>query len=164
MAVSAVPESTAPLLRLVIDARLINVLWTRNIQYISIKSLRLIPGPKLLFWTVDSQILLTSMRLWGCGRPWKQPRIMILRLLLSVDENSYGKIATHVVVGCDGYSCSSFCDKAMLAVCMESHIMCFAASLFGDATSHGRLALLIEAFIRYISGHWASTAEDTSTT
>ena len=56
MAVSAVPESTAPLLRLVIDARPINVFAAsdkRNVQYISIKSLRLIPGPKSLFWTVD---------------------------------------------------------------------------------------------------------------
>ena len=42
--------------------------------------------------------------------------------------------------------------------------MRFAASPFGHATSHGRLALLIEAFIRYISGRWASTEEDTSTT
>ena len=38
---------------------------------------------------------------------------MILRLLLSVDENSYRTIATHVV-GCDGYSCSSGCQLLVL--------------------------------------------------
>ena len=146
MAVSAVPKSTDPFWRLVTDARPVNVFADKwNVKYISIKSLRLILGPKSLFWTVDLKSAYHLCVLGGCGRPWKQ----ILRWLLSVDEKSYRKIATYVV-GCDGYSCSSFCDKAMLAVCMESHIMRFAATPFGHATSHGPLALLVEAFIRYI--------------
>ena len=134
MAVSAVPKSTDPFWRLVTDARPVNVFADKwNVKYISIKSLRLILGPKSLFWTVDLKSAYHLCVLGGCGRPWKQ----ILRWLLSVDEKSYRKIATYVV-GCDGYSCSSFCDKAMLAVCMESHIMRFAATPFGHRAATPR--------------------------
>ena len=53
--------------------------------------------------------------------------------------------------GCDGYTCSSFCDKAMLADSIDGRIMRFGATPFGHATSHGPLAIITEAFIRYIS-------------
>jgi len=53
MAVSAVPKTTAPFYRLVTDARPVNVFADKwNVKYISIKTLRLILGPKSLFWTV----------------------------------------------------------------------------------------------------------------
>ena len=68
MAVSAVPESGAPLLRLVIDTRPINLFADKwNVQYISIKSLRLIPGPKSLFWTVDLKSSKHLCVFWGCS-------------------------------------------------------------------------------------------------
>ena len=52
--------------------------------------------------------------------------------------------------GCYGYTCSSFCDKAMLAVCIEGHIMRFVATPFRHAASHGPLAIITDAFIQGI--------------
>jgi len=147
MAVSAVPKATAPFWRLVTDARPVNVFADKwNVKYMSIKTLRLILGPKSLFWSIDLKSAYHLTVLGGCGRPWK----IIFRWLLSVDERSY-KLIRSKVYGCDGYDCSSCCDKAMLAVCMEGHIMRFGATPFGHATSHGPLAILTEAFVRYIS-------------
>ena len=147
MAVSAVPKTTAPFYRLVTDARPVNVFADKwNVKYISIRTLRLILGPKSHFWTVDLKAAYHLTVLGGCGRPW----VVILRWLLSVDERSY-KLIRSRVYGCDGYTCSSFCDKAMLAVCIDGHIMRFGATPFGHATSHGPLAIITEAFIRYIS-------------
>ena len=48
--------------------------------------------------------------------------MVILRWLLSVDERAY-KLIRSRVYGCDGYAYSSFCDKAMLAVCIEGNTL-----------------------------------------
>ena len=143
--VVGVPKSTAPFGRLVTDARPVHVFADKwNVKYISIKSLRLILGPIMLFSIVDLKFAYHLCVLGRCRRPWNQ----IFRWLLSVDEKTYRKIATYVI-GRVGYSCSSFCDKAM-PVCIGSHIMRFAATPIGHATSHGSLALLAEAIIRNI--------------
>ena len=82
MAVGAVPKSTDPFWRLVTDARPVNVFADKwNVKYISIRSLRLILGPKMLFWTVDLKSAYHLCVLGGCGRPWKK----ILRWLSSED-------------------------------------------------------------------------------
>ena len=74
----------------------------------------------------------------------------ILRWLLSEDGKTYELLRSRVYC-CDCSDCSLGCDKSMLAGCLASHYMRCAATPFGHATSQGPLALLTEAFIRYIS-------------
>ena len=72
MAVSAVSKATPPFRRLVTDARPVNEFADKwNVKYMSIKSLRLILGPKPPFWTVDLKAAYHRTVLGGCGRPWK---------------------------------------------------------------------------------------------
>ena len=109
----AVPKSTDPFWRLVTDARPVNVFADKwNVKYISIRSLRLILGPKMLFWTVDLKSAYHLCVLGGCGRPWKK----ILRWLSSEDGKTYELLRSRIY-GCDGSDCSLGCDKSMLAVC-----------------------------------------------
>jgi hypothetical protein len=53
--------------------------------------------------------------------------------------------------GCGPGDCLGFCDKSLMAICVEGHVGRFAAAQFGHKVSNTGLAVLTDAVVKYAS-------------
>ena len=79
--------------------------------------------------------------------------VTIVRWILSQSGESYRPMLSRIY-GCTVWTCGGSCEKAMSGICLSGHVMRLASAQFGKKTSHGPLAVITDALIKYIMRMW----------
>ena len=147
LAAGAVPKSTPPFWRLVIDCRPINEMADKwRVRYVSIKSLGLILGYNSIFCVLDLDAAYHLTVMQGCPRGWQR----VVRWILAKTGDRYEPLESKHF-GCEDHNCGVGCDRSMMGLNLSGHICRLEATPFGHTTSHGPLAVIVECFVAYLS-------------
>jgi hypothetical protein len=148
--IGAVPKSTFPWWRLILDCRYSNQFIDRwPIRYLSLQALSLLLSKNCFFAVADIKAAYLLTRLGGCGRP----PFKVKRFKQNECQNGYVEWEGEQA-GCTTSSCGRLCDKSALGFAAEGHVMRAACTPFGMAVSHGTLAILTDAVQSYVIRRW----------
>lgn len=148
--IGAVPKSTFPWWRLILDCRYSNQFidpWPN--RYLSLAVLSLLLRKNCFFGVADIKAAYLLTRLGGCGRP----PFKVKRFKTNECQNGYVEWEGEQM-GCSPSSCGRLCDKSALGFAAEGHVMRAACTPFGMAVSHGTLAILTNAVQSYVIRRW----------
>ena len=148
--IGAVPKSTPPWWRLILDCRYSNKFidpWP--MRYLSLAGLSLLLSKNCFFCVEDIQAAYLLTRLGGCGR---RP-VKIKRFKHNECQNGYVEWEGEMT-GCTPADCGRLCDKSILGFAAAGHVMRAACTPFGMAVSHGTLAIITNAVQQYVIRRW----------
>ena len=148
--IGAVPKSTAPWWRLILDCRYSNRFidpWP--IRYLSMAMLSLLLSKNCFFCVADIKAAYLLTRLGGCGRP----PVKVKRYKTNESQNGYVEWEGETM-GCTSATCGRLCDKSAMGFAADGHIMRAASTPFGMAISHGTLAIITDAVQSYVIRRW----------
>ena len=148
--IGAVPKSTPPWWRLILDCRYSNKFidpWP--VRYLSLAGLSLLLSRNSFFCVEDIQAAYLLTRLGGCGR---RP-VKVKRFKHSECQNGYVEWEGEMT-GCSPSDCGRLCDKSALGFAAAGHVMRAACTPFGMAVSHGTLTIITNAVQQYVVRRW----------
>jgi hypothetical protein len=142
-----VSENSAPWHRLITDGRAINVYaFAWRIQYITVMDICLMLGSLSLMTVRDLRAAYHLVKYGGCNGMAS----FFLRWI--TNHSGTGYVAKRSMrAGCDPGSCNGFCDKSLMAICVEGHVGRFSATQFGHKVSNTGLAVITDAVVAYAS-------------
>ena len=151
----AVSKNSMPFLRLITDARKINIFaesW--RVKYTTISQICLMLGPCAIFWIRDLSNAYHLVRLAGCRGDTRE----IVRWITNADGTGYERQFV-LQSGCSPADCLGFCDKSLFGISIADHVLRLAVTQYGHKTSHGPLSVLTDAVCVYASRHHNIAAE-----
>ena len=147
LALGAVPKNTAPLRRLITDARPINKYAERwRVKYATVQEICMMLTLCALMWIRDLSNAYHLVRLGGCRGGTRK----LLRWITNRDGTGYDPAPTFES-GCGPGSCLGFCDKSMFGMCAAGVVGRFAVAQFGHTVSNGPLWVLTNTVCSYAS-------------
>ena len=145
LALGSVPKNTAPLRRLITDARPINIYADKwRVKYATVQEVCLILTLCALMWIRDLRNAYHLVRLGGCRGSTRK----LLRWVTNRDGTGY-EAAPTFESGCNTSNCLGFCDKSMFGMCAAGHVARFAVCQFGHKVSNGPLWVLTNTVCAY---------------
>jgi hypothetical protein len=147
LACGAVDKASAPWWRLITDARPVNVFaFSWRIKYITISDLCLMLRPGSLMTVRDLKAAYHLVKYGGCNGAAQ----FLVRWVTNHAKTGY-EAKRFMQAGCGPGSCTGFCDKSYMAICVEGHVGRFACAQFGHKVSNTGLSILTDAVVMYAS-------------
>ena len=147
LACGAVDKNSAPWFRMITDARAINVYavsW--RVKYITISDLCLMLMPRSLMTVRDLKAAYHLIRYGGCNGLAN----FIMRWVTNHAKTGY-EAKRFMRAGCGPGDCTGWCDKSLMAICVEGHVGRFACAQFGHKVSNTGLSIVTDAVVLYAS-------------
>jgi hypothetical protein len=142
----AVPKGTAPVFRLITDARFGNNMYSDwGVNYTSAEDLSAALHHRDFTWSSDLEDAYHLSVFAGCGgrlRPVKRPLVHGDGTVSWIDG---------FINGCEPSTCLGGCDKDMSGLCIRGHVFRFAACQFGQKTAGSPLNSVVMSVARYFS-------------
>ena len=147
LAIGSVPKNTAPLRRLITDARAINKYAARwRVRYATVLDICLMLTLCALMWIRDLSNAYHLVRLGGCRGQTRR----LVRWITNSNGTGYEPAPTFQS-GCGPGDCLGFCDKSMFGLCVDGQVGRFAVCQFGHTVSNGPLFVLTSTICAYCS-------------
>ena len=142
----AVDKATPPWWRLILDARLSNLLqdpW--GVWYFSVGQLAALLDVCDIMFAEDLEDAYHLSIFAGCtGKPfWSR--------VFTIDETGQVVQQWRLVMGCDPFTCLGLCDKAMSGFCIDGFVGRFAAAHFGQRNAGSPLNVLMRCIQRFLA-------------
>ena len=142
----AVDKATPPWWRLILDARLSNLLqdpW--GVWYFSVAQLAALLDVCDIMFAEDLEDAYHLSIFAGCtGKPfWSR--------VFTIDEHGQVVQQWRLVMGCDPFTCLGLCDKAMSGFCIDGFVGRFAAAHFGQRNAGSPLNVLMRCIQRFLA-------------
>ena len=147
LACGSVDKTTEPFHRLVTDGRPINIYASAwRVKYITVADLCLMLMWNSLMAVRDLKAAYHLVRYSGCRGDTRY----LVRWITNHAKTGYVARRT-MQSGCSPGDCLGWCDKSLMALCVEGHVGRFAAAQFGHKVSNTGLAILTDAAVVYTS-------------
>jgi hypothetical protein len=154
----AVDKATPPWWRLILDARLSNLLqdpW--GVWYFSVGQLAALLDVCDIMFAEDLEDAYHLSIFAGCtGKPfWSR--------VFTIDETGQVVQQWRLVMGCDPFTCLGLCDKAMSGFCIDGFVGRFAAAHFGQRNAGSPLNVLMRCIQRFLARRAPAPAQRPNT-
>ncbi len=147
LACGAVGKNSAPWWRLVTDARKINdYCFAWRVKYVTIADLCLMLMPCALLTVRDLKAAYHLIKYGGCCGAAQ----FLVRWVTNHSRAGY-VAKKYMQAGCCPSNCTGYCDKSLLAICVEGHVGRFSAAQFGHKVSNPGLSIVTDAVVTYSS-------------